>query len=238
MTNLPEDLQERIAAYIDGQLSAAEAARLEVFLANTDAQLAKQVIDMIATRSALRAAPRPMAPRDLSARVMEQIERASLLQDVEQLTTPHRSWWRSKGLIAAGLVLVLGGFTYFMVSTVMSPSNKHWRETVARPPLAATPPSHRTVADAAVERDKAGEIAGGETGVVQAKGATGNAQEEGQVAVGGGQDRVIAPPARANESLAAGLGKAAMEEGAAKAANDPVASKGPPNESADAVTIA
>lgn len=226
MTNLPDDLQERIAAYIDGRLSAAEAARLEVFLANTDAQLARQVIDMIATRSALRSAPRPMAPRDLSARVMEQIERASLLQDVEQLTAPQRSWWRSKGLIAAGLVLVLGGFTYFMVSTVMSPSNKHWRETVAQPPLAATPAARPAPTLADPDRVASKQGGGGETRSMEAgQPKERNEPNEVQLAVGGAQDRVTEPPARGNEGE--GLAKAAMDEGAAKAAAGPVASKAP-----------
>ena len=97
MTNVPEDLQERIAAYIDGELPPADAARLEVFLANTDPALAQQVIEMIAHKGSLRTAPRPTAPRDLSARIMEQIERTSLLHNVEEITTtPKRRWWQSR----------------------------------------------------------------------------------------------------------------------------------------------
>jgi hypothetical protein len=143
MTNVPDDLQERIAAYIDGELSPAEAARLEVFLANTDPELAKQVIQMIANKGMLRLAPKPMAPRDLSARVMEQIERASLLHNVEHLSTPKSAAWKSKGLIAAGLLLVLGGFSYFMWTTAMTPSSDYWRTVATHTPGrdAAVPPS-------------------------------------------------------------------------------------------------
>jgi len=98
MTNVPEDLQERLAAYIDGELPPADAARLEVFLANSDPALAQEVIEMIATRGTLRMSPRPMAPRDLSARIMEQIERTSLLHNVEEITiAPQRRWWQSAG---------------------------------------------------------------------------------------------------------------------------------------------
>ena len=53
MSENPDELQERIAAYIDGELSPAEAARLEVFLANTDPQLAEQIIGMLADKHAM-----------------------------------------------------------------------------------------------------------------------------------------------------------------------------------------
>ena len=62
MTNIPEELQERIAAYIDGELSPADAARLEVFLANTDPKLADEVIGMIADRHQVKLLARPAAP--------------------------------------------------------------------------------------------------------------------------------------------------------------------------------
>lgn len=201
MSNLPEDLQERIAAYIDGVLSPAEAARLEVFLANTDPALAQQVIEMVGNKGMLRLAPKPLAPRDLSARVMEQIERASLLHNVEHLTAPRSSPWKSRGLIAAGLALVLGGFTYFMFSTVITPSNDHWRGQVA-----VTPPSAAPGAAAARERP---------TDAVAAKeGAAPREAIEGtQLATAGGSapDPLREPPAMSKAGPAAPL---VMEKGA------------------------
>src|SRR3954469_16961641 len=119
MQELPEELQQRIAAYLDGELSPAEAARLEVFIANTDPALADMLGGMMADKVQVRALPRPKAPVDLSARIMESIERASLLNDVDELVAPRRRWWQSRGLIAAGLVLVLGGFTYLVIASVL-----------------------------------------------------------------------------------------------------------------------
>src|SRR5436305_8431227 len=64
MSDSREELESRIAAYIDGELPAAEAARLEVFLANTDPALADQVIGMLADKHRIRAMPGAKAPED------------------------------------------------------------------------------------------------------------------------------------------------------------------------------
>src|SRR6476646_8661628 len=115
MSEITEDLEARIAAYIDGQLPPAEAARLEVFLANTDPRLAEQIIGMLNDRHRVRTLPKPAAPVDLAARVMEQVERATLLNDAHSPDhhEPHR-WWQTKYAIAAGLFLMIGGFSYFV----------------------------------------------------------------------------------------------------------------------------
>src|SRR4051812_30471752 len=115
MVDLPEDLQQRIAAYLDGELPPADAARLEVFLANTDPKLADMLVGMLADKVQIRALPRPNAPTDLSSRIMESIERTTLLDDVEHFATPRRPWWQSRGAIAAGIVVLLGGFSYFVI---------------------------------------------------------------------------------------------------------------------------
>jgi uncharacterized membrane protein YgcG len=147
MSEVPDDLQERIAAYIDGQLSPAEAARLEVFLANTDPALADQVLAMLADKHGMAHLPRPAAPIDLAARVMEQIERASLLNNVEEV--PPRRRWFGGGLVAAGLVVVLGGFTYYMISTLTAagPASESWRARVEKA-SPAKPLAERQLADA------------------------------------------------------------------------------------------
>ncbi|HUO10765.1 MAG TPA: hypothetical protein VM008_20860 [Phycisphaerae bacterium] len=124
-----EELEARIAAYIDGQLPPSEAARLEVFLANTDPALAQQVIGMIAERNAVRALPMVKAPGDLAARIMEQVERTSLLNDVEHFAAPRRPWWQTRLAVAAALLLILGGFSFFILEGLRRP-NSPWRETV------------------------------------------------------------------------------------------------------------
>jgi anti-sigma factor RsiW len=142
MSNDREDLEARIAAYIDGELPPAEAARLEVFLANTDPKLAEQVIGMIGDRHQLRALPKARAPEDLAARIVEQVERATLLNNVEHFNTHHRPWWQSRAALAAGLLLVLGGFSYFILEA-LHPANPAWQAALetTQHPVAAVPPS-------------------------------------------------------------------------------------------------
>src|SRR5512140_3894346 len=125
MQELPEELQQRIAAYVDGELSPAEAARLEVYLANTDPALANNVVGMLADNVQVRALPRRRAPGDLSGRIMEQIERASLLREEDPAV--RRRWWQSRAAVAAGLAVVLGGFSYFVASSVSRPpADRRW----------------------------------------------------------------------------------------------------------------
>ncbi len=115
-----EELHQRIAAYLDGELPPAEASRLEVYLASTDPALADRVAGMLADRALLKGMPRPHAPADLSSRVMEQIERQTLLRQ-EDDRVPAQRWWQSRAAVAAGLAIVLGGFTYFVASSVHRP---------------------------------------------------------------------------------------------------------------------
>src|SRR4051812_6490302 len=127
MTDLPEELQQRIAAYLDGELPPADAARLEVFLANTDPALADLLVGMLADKVAVGALPRPKAPADLSGRIMESIERQTLLQDVEHLAGPRRPWWQSRGVMAAGIAFLLCGFSYFVYNSVTQTTTPPWK---------------------------------------------------------------------------------------------------------------
>ena len=119
MNDIPEELQQRIAAYLDGQLPPAEAARLEVYLANTDPALVNMVVGMLADKVQVRALPKSKAPIDLAQRIMESVERSSLLKDVEHLSGTRRAWWQSRAAIAAGLAIVLGGFSYLVITSVV-----------------------------------------------------------------------------------------------------------------------
>jgi hypothetical protein len=145
MLELPEELQERIAAYIDGQLSPDEAARLEVQLASTDPPLAERVVQMHADRGQIRALPRPHAPAELADRITEQIERHSLLREPE--SGVRLPWWQSRSAVAAGLAIVLGAFSYFVASSVMRPpANPSW--------AAGGKSATRQLADAGKQREQ------------------------------------------------------------------------------------
>ncbi|HVS72346.1 MAG TPA: hypothetical protein VHQ47_13915 [Phycisphaerae bacterium] len=112
MPDVPDNLDERIAAYLDGKLPPAEAARLEVYLANTDPALATRVLGMSADRHAVRSLPKVSAPQDLAARVMEQVERTALLNDQDAFEEPRRRPWRAGWALAAALALVIGGIGF------------------------------------------------------------------------------------------------------------------------------
>jgi hypothetical protein len=141
MSENTEELEARIAAYIDGQLPPAEAARLEVFLANTDPRLAEQIIGMLNDRHRLRTLPRPAAPVDLAGRIMEQVERATLLNDAQAPDhhAPHR-WWQSKAAIAAALLLMIGGFSYFVTVAVTGGGGSQPRQIATGGNAGKTPP--------------------------------------------------------------------------------------------------
>ncbi|HVX86461.1 MAG TPA: hypothetical protein VH253_16885 [Phycisphaerae bacterium] len=118
MPDGPDNLDERIAAYLDGKLSPAEAARLEVYLANTDPALATRVLGMAADRHAVRSLPRTRAPEDLAARVMEQVERTALLSGQDAFEEPPRRRWRAGWALAAALALVIGGIGFVIKESV------------------------------------------------------------------------------------------------------------------------
>jgi hypothetical protein len=171
MQEMPEELQQRIAAYIDGELSPAEAARLEVYLANTDPALADSVVGMLSDKVQVRALPKRQAPADLSGRIMEQIERESLLR--EEDPGARRRWWQSRAAVAAGLAVVLGGFSYFVASSVSRPAaDRRW--TAAEAPKGGpaakalekkevSPQDGVAVADAEHDRMKGAETASGDS---------------------------------------------------------------------------
>jgi len=71
----------------------------------------------------------------LWSRLLADLESSDLLPsdlDAAARATVRREWdcfalyACVRGLVAAGIILVLGGFTYFIVSTVISPRNGHW----------------------------------------------------------------------------------------------------------------
>ena len=122
MEETQEQLQQRIAAYLDGTLAPAEAARFEVFIANSDPALAAQIISMAADKHSLRSLPRLQAPTDLLARVMENAERTALLQGSESWDEPRRPRFNSAWAIAAALALVIGGVTFVLHESLTATS--------------------------------------------------------------------------------------------------------------------
>jgi len=119
MKQTSEQLEQDLLAYVDGRLCPADAARIEVYLANTDPEQSARVAGMIADRERLRALPPLRAPRDLAERIMERVERASLLGDAEHHSSiAPRRWYHHHMAIAAGLIFVFGLFGAFIIHSV------------------------------------------------------------------------------------------------------------------------
>lgn len=79
----PQD-EERLSAYLDGELSSDEQARVEQLLADEPA--ARQLLDELrAVSSTLQGLPRTRAPGDLAADVLREIER----RGVQRSATPE-----------------------------------------------------------------------------------------------------------------------------------------------------
>lgn len=132
MNESQEQLQERIAAYLDGQLSPAEAARFEVYVANTDPALASQILAMASDKHSVRSLPKVRAPQDLLARVMEQVERTTLLRDQDSWESPRRPWFKSGWALAAAVALVIGGITFVVNESITATRRSESWQTVAR----------------------------------------------------------------------------------------------------------
>lgn len=122
-----EQLEQDLLDFIEGELPPDKAARLEVYLANTDPALSQQVMDMMRQRQAMQSLPKLRAPADLAERVMEQVERTSLLgASGNDLEAPRPRWWQSRAAMAASVALLLSGFGYFMWQATQQ-GNSGWQ---------------------------------------------------------------------------------------------------------------
>jgi len=107
---------EQLSAYLDGELTAAEAKRVEEAL-RRDESLAEELAALRATRDLVRNLPRQGAPEDLADRVMAQAERLTLVgaRGGEQAGRPMR-WVRY--VAAAAVVVVAVGMGLIIKSTM------------------------------------------------------------------------------------------------------------------------
>src|SRR4051794_27881384 len=75
-----ENIEARLAAYIDGLLTPEQRAEIERHLANNPEHRGV-VADLLRQRDFLRALPRESAPADLSESLQGHLERSALLGD-------------------------------------------------------------------------------------------------------------------------------------------------------------
>src|SRR5437868_1376233 len=77
-----ENIEAKLAAYVDGELDAADRAEIEQHL-KANPQHRKLIEELRVARQYLRELPREQAPTDVAEALNAQLERAALLGDVE-----------------------------------------------------------------------------------------------------------------------------------------------------------
>lgn len=105
MINPNEIIEARLAAYIDGDLSAADRAEIEAYLrANPEHQ--RSIEDMTRVRAVLRAVPREKAPPEVLDQLQTHLERSALL-DASPVAGRIYRWSQWSG--AAAVLLLTAG---------------------------------------------------------------------------------------------------------------------------------
>jgi hypothetical protein len=151
-----EKTSRQLSAYLDGELTGAEARRVEKALAE-DAALAEELRALRATRNLVRSLPRRRAPEDLPDRVLAQAERHSLVRGRGAAERARPLPW-VRYVAAAALVLVAVG-----VAAVVTVAIRATRDGARR--MAEGTPGGVEVA--AAKKDEGRERDAGEAGGVR-----------------------------------------------------------------------
>src|SRR5438034_1279525 len=123
MAQNQEQIEARLAAYIDGELDANERAEIEKHLENNPQH--KQLIEeLMGQRDLLKVLPREKAPPEIAETIHSQLERSVLLGKAGEDTGAAAlriNRWPHRGAIAAIVLLTAGlGVLVYMVL----PSNR------------------------------------------------------------------------------------------------------------------
>jgi hypothetical protein len=116
-------LTERLSAYVDGEVSAAEALEIETMLSR-NATARRIVAELRALSERVGSLPIERAPGDMKERVLAALERDALLDAGADLAPPGPpAGWRVFQLLAtAALVAFAVGVGYFIYLTVIEPA--------------------------------------------------------------------------------------------------------------------
>ncbi len=122
MAENTEQIEAKLAAYVDGMLDDAERAQIEAHL-KTNPQHRALLDDLITHRLLLRDLPKATAPAEVIERMEAHLERSGLLDDTpHEFAHPGRreSRWGRVAAIAAIVLLVLGlgGIVTYVTRTV------------------------------------------------------------------------------------------------------------------------
>lgn len=137
--NAKDNIREQLSAYLDGELSDAQAKVVEQTLAH-DADLARELEALRATQDLLRSLPKAPAPKNFAANVLAEARSRGLAGQSPAKTSGRSRWIRMAGM-AAMLVMAMG--------LGMLLSQKIFRQPTAGPhhEIAAAPPAEPTGQD-------------------------------------------------------------------------------------------
>src|SRR5213078_2809586 len=116
-----EDIESKLAAFIDGELTPAERVEIETHLQNNPSHRAL-LADLVLHRNLLRGLPREKAPGDCTEGFQGQLERDILLGGNE--LTRARSRWRiqySPQLLSAAAIVLVAVSLAIIVYSVLPP---------------------------------------------------------------------------------------------------------------------
>ena len=127
MSPQKEELQEQLSAYLDGELSDAQARRLEQELAKNP-DLAAGLESLRKVASLVNSLPREAVPDDLADRVLDRVERGRLLDGAAEEMTRPSGWWLGR-MATAAIVLIAVGLGTALVAKLATPSweDRHTR---------------------------------------------------------------------------------------------------------------
>lgn len=129
-----EEIEARLAAYVDGELGEKERAEIETHLAANPTHRAL-LEDLARHRDLLRQLPRESSPADVADAVTAQLERAVLLGDVDgeaetgNMRIDQGNWVRFRAI--AAVLLLTASLTAVIVALLPS-SNQHPAELAQR----------------------------------------------------------------------------------------------------------
>lgn len=117
-----EDICDQFSAYVDGELSAQEAARVEAAV-EADPALAAALHELRATRELVRGLPRASAPEGFSRRVISRAERMHLL-GAPATAGPYRSFRWITAAAAAVVLLAAGLGAFLLINAARAPDGE------------------------------------------------------------------------------------------------------------------
>src|SRR3954452_23241038 len=120
-----EEIEEKVAAYVDGELRQAERVGVENYLQNNPSHRAL-LQDLVLHRNLIRKLPREKAPVDCTEGFQGQLERDVLLGG-DELTRARRRWriQYSPQLLSAAAIILVAVALGIIVYSVLPPHQSH-----------------------------------------------------------------------------------------------------------------